>query len=194
MSNEITVKLNTSIQEFSKILENNNFSISKQYILDDTYFIPDGITLEKMTCREILKKTILIRVITDSNTKEKIIKFTIKDKQIAAEGQILSQNKIDCEILNAEDGRKFLEKLGYYEILHIKENDIVYKKDNLEIAIKDLENGDDLIEIETIEDDPEINTIDKIMKKLDNLKLPIDSSNYFVKKAEIELEKVLGKR
>ena len=189
MSNEITVKLNTSIQDFCKILEAKKFSIVKSYFLDDTYFVPNSLEVEGMTCREILKKAILIRVITDSNTKEKVIKFTIKDKQIAAEGQILSQNKIDCEILSAEDGRKFLEKLGYYEILHIKENDIVYKKDNLEIAIKDIENGDNLLEIETTEGDFELDTIDKIIKKLDSLDLPVDTSNYFVKKAEIELNK-----
>ena len=189
MSNEITVKLNTRVQEFCKILEDKKFSIFKKYILDDTYFVPNSLELEGMTCREILKKAILIRVITDSNTKEKVIKFTIKDKQITAEGQILSQSKIDCEILNAEDGRKFLEKLGYYEILHIKENDIVYKKDNLEIAIKDIENGDNLLEIETTEGDFELDTIDKIIKKLDSLDLPVDTSNYFVKKAEIELNK-----
>ena len=189
MSNEITVKLNTRVQEFCKILEDKKFSIFKKYILDDTYFVPNSLELEGMTCREKLKKAILIRVITDSNTKEKVIKFTIKDKQITAEGQILSQSKIDCEILNAEDGRKFLEKLGYYEILHIKENDIVYKKDNLEIAIKDIENGDNLLEIETTEGDFELDTIDKIIKKLDSLDLPVDTSNYFVKKAEIELNK-----
>lgn len=194
MSNEITVKLNTSIEDFCKILEAKNFSISKKYLLDDTYFVPKNLDSEKMTYREILKKAVLIRQITDSATKEVVIKFTIKDKQIATEGQILSQNKIDCEILSAEDGRKFLEKLGYYEILNIKENDIVYKKDNLEIAIKDIENGANLLEIETVESDSELDTIDKLIKKLDNVKLPIDSSNYFVKKAEIELEKVLGKR
>ena len=194
MSNEITVKLNTSIEDFSKILEAKNFSISKKYLLDDTYFVPKNLDLEKMTYREILKKAVLIRQITDTATKEVVIKFTIKDKQIATEGQILSQNKIDCEILSAEDGRKFLEKLGYYEILNIKENDIVYKNDNLEITIKDIENGDNLLEIETVESNSELDTIDKLIKKLDNVELPIDSSNYFVKKAEIELEKVLGKR
>lgn len=191
MSNEITVKLNTSIQDFCKILEDKEFIRFKNYILNDTYFVPNDLEIEKMTCREILKKAVLIRIITDSNTKEKIIKFTIKDKQIATEGQILSQSKIDCEILNAEDGRKFLEKLGYYEILHIKENNIVYKKDSLEIAIKDIENGDNLLEIETIEDDSELDTVDKIIKKLDSLNLPVDTNNYFVKKAEIELEKII---
>ena len=194
MSNEITVKLNVSIQEFCKMLENKNFTMSKKYSLNDTYFVLDNLDLQKMTCRDILKKTILIRIITNSIAKETVTKFTIKDKQIDADGRILSQSKIDCEILNAKDGRKFLEKLGYYEILNIKENNIVYKNDNLEIAIKDIENGDNLLEIETVESDPELDTIDKLIKKLDNVELPIDSSNYFVKKAEIELEKVLGKR
>lgn len=29
------------------------------------------------------------------------------------------------------------------------------------------------------------------MKKIDELNIPVDKSNYFVKKAEIELEKIL---
>ena len=46
-----------------------------------------------------------------------------------------------------------------------------------------------MLEIETTEGDFELDTIDKIIKKLDSLDLPVDTSNYFVKKAEIELNK-----
>ena len=36
---------------------------------------------------------------------------------------------------DTKQGQKFLEKLGYISLMNIKENDIVYKNGNLEIAI-----------------------------------------------------------
>ena len=73
--------------------------------------------------------------------------------------------------------------------MNIKEYDSVYKKDNLEIAIKEIDSGDILIEIEENE---EFNTIEKLKQKIIELNLPIDKSNFFVKKAEIELKEILG--
>ena len=58
------------------------------------------------------------------------------------------------------------------------------------MAIKDVENGDKLIEVET-EGSEELNTIDKLIRKVNELDIPIYTDNYFVKKAEIELDKVL---
>ena len=61
---------------------------------------------------------------------------------------------------------------------------------NLSLAIKDVKNGDKLIEVET-EKSEELNTIDKLIRKVNELDIPIYTDNYFVKKAEIELDKVL---
>lgn len=73
----------------------------------------------------------------------------------------------------------------------IKEKDIVYEKDYLKLAIKDIENGENLIEIETIEDNLDFDTTDKLIKKINELKIPINTEDYYVKKTEIELEKSL---
>ena len=69
--------------------------------------------------------------------------------------------------------------------MNIKEEDIVYEKDGFELAIKNINNGDKLIEIEETE---EINTIEKLIQKVNEIGIPIYTDNYFVKKAEIELE------
>ena len=74
----------------------------------------------------------------------------------------------------------------------IKENDVVYEREGLQLAIKDIKNGDKLIEVET-EEDEKLNTIDKLIQKINKLDMPIYTDNYFVKKAEIELDKVLGR-
>ena len=56
--------------------------------------------------------------------------------------------------------------------------------------MKFIENGDFLIEIET-EENTEWNTIDKIIKIIEELELPIEKNNYFIKKAENTLNKLL---
>ena len=85
---------------------------------------------------------------------------------------------------------RLLQAIGYKKIMNIKEDDIVYGKDGFELAIKDIKNGEKLIEIET-EDNEEFNTIDKLISKVDEIDIPIYKYNYFVKKVEIELNKVL---
>lgn len=75
--------------------------------------------------------------------------------------------------------------------MNIIENDTVYGKEDFEIAIKDIKNGDNLIEIETVSNNDHINTIEKLKSQIINLQIPVDTSNFFVKKAEIELDKIL---
>ena len=75
--------------------------------------------------------------------------------------------------------------------MNIKENGNTYGKDGLKIAIKDIINGEKLIEVETVENDPELDTIEKLKEKINELQIPIDTNDYFVKKAEIEFKKIL---
>ncbi len=74
--------------------------------------------------------------------------------------------------------------------MNIKEDDIVYEKDGFQLAIKDIQNGDNLIEIETGENE-NLDTIEKLIQKVNEIEIPIYKDNYFVKKAEIELDKIL---
>ena len=74
--------------------------------------------------------------------------------------------------------------------MNIKENDVIYYKDNFELALKFVKNGDLLIEIET-EENTEWDTIDNIKQIIDNINLPIEKNKYFIKKAENELNKIL---
>ena len=75
--------------------------------------------------------------------------------------------------------------------MNIKENGNIYGKDGFQIAIKDIINGEKLIEVETVENDSELDTTEKLKEKINELQIPIDTNDYFVKKAEIELKKIL---
>ncbi len=191
MSNEITVRLKCTIEQIKEILENKEFKVTRKFNLDDTYFIPKWLEIKNMNVREILSQAVLLRDIMEFMPEEKITKLTFKSKKINDNGEIISQNKVDCEIIDAKQGREFIEAIGYEALMNIKEEDITYTNRDLDITIKDIENGEKLIEVENIPNNPELDTIEKIKQKINELNIPIDTNDYFVKKAEIELLKVL---
>ncbi len=191
MSNEITVRLLCNINEICNLLENKNFKVVDRFFMDDTYYVQKSIDILKLTPRDILKNCVLIRDITQyvSPKESTKLKMTYKKKEILENGEIVSQENISVGINSIEDGEKFLSAIGYKKLMNIKENDIIYAKKGFEIAVKDIIDGEKLIEIEA---NKTYDTIDKLKQMIINLSLPIDKNNFFVKKAEIELKKILG--
>ena len=186
--NEITVKVICSKDELLNSLISQGFKEGRKFSLDDYYYIPSALDIQNMTTREILSKAIIIRYIVDDG---KIIqKITFKIKNIADNGDIINQRAINCDVLNIEDAKKIFKSLGYYEIMNIKENDIVYYKKKFELAIKFIENSDILIEIET-EPNTKWDSIEKIKTIISKIDIPIEKDQYFIKKAENELNKIL---
>lgn len=191
-SNEITVKIKIKLDEFYKIIEEKGFKIVDKFSMNDAYFVPETLNLNIMGTREILSKAVLIRDIRDKMSSKLTKKITFKIKNFDEYGNILSQEAVDCDILDIEDAKKLLNAMGYKEIMNIKEDDVVYEKDEFQLAIKDIYNGDNLIEIET-EENNDFDTIEKLIKKINEIEIPIYTDNYFVKKAEVELDKVLNR-
>ena len=183
-SNEITVKVNTNMKEIEEILINKDFKLSDEFTCEDNYFIPKDVDIKSETIREIIKKAIIIRQVRN----DKVLVF--KKKNINENGDILEQEKFECDILDIEKAKKFLEAIGYKNVMNISEKDICYSKDGLKLAFKDIKNGDNLMEVET-QDIEGFRTTKELKEKLLKLNLPIDTSNFFVKKAEVELEKVI---
>ena len=192
-SNEITLKIKCELNEFYKIIEEKGFKIIDEFSMDDTYFVPKEVDLDKTDIRDTLSKALLVRDIIGkmSNKRTKLITFKIKIFDEV--GNILNQESINCNILEIEDAKKLLKAIGYKEIMNIKENDVVYEKDGFQLAVKDIKDGDNLIEIETEEND-EIDTIEKLIQKVNKMGIPVYTDDYFVKKTEIELEKILRKK
>lgn len=189
-SNEITVKIKCELEMLYKILEEKGFKISDKFSIDDYFYIPESLELEKMSTREILSKAVLVREIYGKLSDRHTKMITVKIKEFDSKGNILNQKSINCKVSELEDAKSIIKAIGYKEIMNIKEDDIVYEKDGFELAIKDIKNGDNLIEIETDRRNG-INTIDKLIKKVEEIEIPIYQDNYFVKKAEIELNKKL---
>ena len=191
--NEITMRVICSIDELCTILENKGFKVIDKFTMDDKFMIQNTLKnkLNDLTSREILKDAILIRDIENQLKGNRTKKITFKKKEFNKDGDILSQESINCDIINIDDAVKFFQAINYYEVMNVIENDIVYGKDDFEIAIKDIENGDNLIEVETVSSNSNIDTIEKLKNQIIDLEIPVDTSNFFVKKAEIELDKII---
>ena len=191
--NEITMKVNCGISELCKILEDKGFTVLDKFTMNDIFMIPNTLKnkIKELTSREILKDAILIRDIGNQLNGNKSKKITFKKKQFSKDGDILSQESINCEIINIDEAVNFFQAINYYKIMNIIESDIVYGKEDFEIAIKDIKNGENLIEVETVSNNDNIDTIEKLKTQIINLQIPVDTSNFFVKKAEIELDKII---
>lgn len=183
--NEITVKIKGSLENLYKKLEEKSLKITNKFSIDDTYFVPETLNLEQMKTREILSKAILVRKFVGKRTTQKI---TFKIKKFAENGNILSQEVVNCDVLEIEEAKQLLKAIGYREIMNIKEDDEEYEKDGFQLTVKDIKNGDNLIEVET---NNNYDTIKKLIQEINELEIPIYKDKYFVKKAEIELDKVL---
>ena len=185
-ANEITIKITCSNEQLIKHLTDKGFCEGRKFTLDDYYLIPKDLKLDDLTTRDILSKAVIIRYIVDDG---KIIqKITLKKKDINGNGEILSQKAINCDVLDYKAGINLFNELGYYEIMNIKESDVIYYKDKIELALKFIENSNTLIEIETNDN---FDTIDKLKKLVNEIEIPIEKDTYFVKKAEDELNKIL---
>ena len=178
--NEITVRAQCSEDELKKILNGDKFILNNEYYAKDIFMIPRDIDIFKVATREILSKAILLREFQGISSDKHKMKITFKRKEINEKGEILQQDAINCEVLNIQDAKELFNCIGYKEIMTIKEKHFSYCKGEFKIIVKILSENNILIEAET---NKEYRTIDKT-------NIPFDNSNYFVKKAEEELEKI----
>lgn len=187
--NEITIRILCSKEKLIKHLEEKGLKKGRRFRLNDHYLIPKTLKLEELTIREILSKAVIIRNI--ENDGKIVNKITFKNKNINEKGEIVSQTATSCEVLDYTEGIRLFEELGYYEIMNIIEDDIIYYNDKIELAIKDIYNGDLLIETET---NKNITTIEELKKMIERLEILFEKDNYFVKKAEETLDKILKEK
>ena len=162
--NEVTVKITCSKEELEENLKKQGFEKLHVYNSTDIFLIPKEIDIYKEKTRDILSKAILLRKSEGINVKKHRERITFKSKDINDDGKILSQYSVNCDVDNIKDNLKIVIK-----------------------ARKDII----LIEIETNEVYKDVESLEKAINELD---IPFDHSNYYVKKAEEELEKIKKNR
>lgn len=181
---EITVEVNTSLDNLDCLLKNNNFKIKEEYDVNDIYLIDKSFS-EKRNYLEMLNHCILIRDIIEKNKKTKLI--TYKYKEYNEKNEIIKQGKINCEVSSITDAKKLLEALGYEEIISINDHLIVYENNDDELCVQLVNNKHIYIEIE----DRKYRNIDEMKNVIKKYNIPIKNNDYFVKKAEIEMKESL---
>ena len=191
--NEITLRIKGDMEQFKQNLKDKGYEEKRHFILYDTFMIPQKLETEEMETREILAKAIIIRKVDDIGKNEIRQDISYKIKKFNDKGEILEQKSIRLKILNCEDAEKFMEAIGYKKLMNIVEKDYVYEKRGFSLATKEVVGGDNMIETETELNDARYNTIKKLKDKLQQEKLPLDFTDCFVKKAEVELNKILGR-
>lgn len=185
--NEITVRVICSKEKLNEILLQTGFKEVHKYNSSDIFLIPKEIDIYKENTREILAKAVLLRESTGTTVAKHRERITFKSKNIDSEGNIISQYSVNCDVNSLKDAKELFEHIGYKEIMRIKENHTSFEKNGLKLVIKYISDNNILIELETNE---KYKNVEELKEEINNTKIPFDHSNYFVKKAEEELEKI----
>lgn len=187
---EITVEVDTTLDEIKNILKNKGFKIKEEYDLDDIYMINKNDKIGN-NYLELLKKCILIRNVIKENENKKIL--TYKYKEYNDNKDIIKQGKINCYIDSIGNAQQIFEALNFEKLISIKDHMLVYSNGTDEFVVQSVNNKHIYIEMEE-----KCNYTDKIYKTIDEMidvikkyDIPIKGDNYFMKKAEIELKETL---
>ena len=135
----------------------------------------------------MLNKCVLIRDIIEKNKETKVLTYKYKEYNNLKE--IKKQSKINVYIDDIENMKLLLEKLNFEELIKINDHMLVYANETDELVIQNVNNKHIYIEIED-----KCNYANRFYKSIDEMKkvitkyqIPIKNNDYFVKKAEIEL-------
>jgi hypothetical protein len=188
MGNEITVLVTSDFNTLEKNLVKHKFKVTDQFELNDVYMIDKSINLDKLSNLEILSKCILVRDIP--GVKKSLL---YKKKEYAPNGDIIKQSKTECNIDDINKAVSFMEAINYKVLFKTHAKCIAYCNNKSELLVQLVNDEYILIEHEDKPDyvDRTYSSIEEVKEDLLQYDLPIDKSNFFVKKAEIELNKVL---
>ena len=189
--NEITVEVNTTLEDLISILENNGFKLKETYDLNDIYLINK--VDKKGDYLSMLNKCVLIRHIIEENKETKML--TYKYKEYNKNNEITKQGKVKVKVDDIDNSILLFEKLNFEELIKINDHMLVYATDKDELVIQNVNGKHIYIEIED-----KCNYADRFYNSINEMKaviidntIPIKDNNFFVKKAEIELQETYGK-
>lgn len=189
--NEITVEVDTTLENVVSILESKGFELKEKYDLNDIYLINKND--KQGDYLSMLNRCILIRDIIEEDKETKML--TYKYKEYNENKEITKQGKIKVKIDDIENSKLLFEKLNFEELIRIYDHMMVYATDKDELVIQDVNNKHIYIEIEDKCNYANrfYNSIDEMKDVITNNNIPIKGNNFFVKKAEIELQETYGK-
>lgn len=189
--NEITIEVDTTLEDLISILENNRFKLKETYDLNDIYLINK--VDKKGDYLSMLNKCVLIRHIIEENKETKMLIY--KYKEYNENKEITKQGKVKVKVDDIDNSRLLFEKLNFEELIKINDHMLVYATDKDELVIQNVNGKHIYIEIEDKchYADRFYSSIEEMKKVIIDNSIPIKDNNFFVKKAEVELQEVYGK-
>ena len=188
---EITGLVTTDYETLKTKLEKNYFQIVEEYELNDTYMINKDTETSQLSTLEILWKCILVRDVVNI---EKLLVY--KEKKYAENWDIIEEWKVECPITDTSKAIDFMNSINYEILFQIHDKCKVFSNKESELVVQLVNDKYIFIEMES-----ECRHIDRHYKSIDELKddinrynLPIDTTSFFVKKAEIILKSILNNR
>jgi predicted adenylyl cyclase CyaB len=189
--NEITVEVDTTLENLISILENRGFKLKEAYDLNDIYLINK--LDKKCDYLSMLNNCVLIRHIIEENKETKML--TYKYKEYNENKEITKQGKVKVKIDDIDNSKLLFEKLNFEELIKINDHMLVYATDKDELVVQNVNGKHVYIEIEDKCNyaDRFYNSIEEMKEVIIDNSIPIKGNDFFVKKAEIELQETYGK-
>lgn len=135
--NEITVLVNSELNDIKEYLSNLGFKVMEEYCVNDIYMI-NKCYVDNEHSLELLKKCVLIRNIIDESGSKKFL--TYKYKEYNDKAEIIKQGKINVKVDSIDNSRKLLEALNFEKLISINDNLTVYSNGVDEIVLQCVNN------------------------------------------------------
>ena len=189
--NEITVEVDTGLEELISILESRGFKLKETYDLNDIYLISKND--KKGDYLSMLNRCVLIRHIIEEDKETKML--TYKYKEYNENKEITKQGKVKVIIDDIDNSKLLFERLGFEELIRINDHMLVYATDKDELVIQNVNNKHIYIEIEDKCNYANrfYNSIEEMKNVINDNLIPIKNNDFFIKKAEIELQETYNK-
>ena len=183
--NEITVQVTCNYEELHSLLIKQGFKIIEKYTIIDEYLISKDYDLKNKNSLDILKECVIVRYI-ENTLKELLYKY----KEYSNNGDILKQAKVSCKVNDIKEASNFMKTIGYKELIHIKNNSVVYTNDKIEFSVQLVNDKYIFIELEDKSEylNKTYSSIEEMKEEINLYNLPIVKDKYFAKKAAIILE------
>ena len=191
---EVTTKVNDSLENAIKKLEDQGFKKIRESRIEDAYLTQRVKDLKHDNIVDILSSCVLLRYL-NVNNEQTFKKITYKNKVYEGD-TVISEEKINLNCEDLEKAEKLFNALGFEKLVDVKYDVIVLAKGKLEFAFQNVENLGLLLEYENLNDFDNISN-DEILKEKEKMIGEIRSYNlnvtddYDVKKAYELIEKLV---
>ena len=184
--NEITVEVDTNLDDLISILKSKGFKLKEEFDYNDIYLINEKDKQDDYLL--MLNKCIIIRNIIEKKKDSKFLVY--KHKEYNDNKEIIKQEQIKVKIDDIDNSKLLFEQLGFEELIRINDHMLVFATDKDEFVVQNVNNKHIYIEIED-----ECRYANRFYTSIDEMKsviidnsIPFKNNDFFVKKAEIELK------